>query len=318
MAFSRQQVLTPRRIEARAWLAGETRLLARTLDEGILVRARYGLEAAWVSVDESSLASALLNLALSARAAMPDGGTLTFGLGRRRFDAAGPDGLPAGDYVEISVIDTGTGMPQEVANRAFEPFFTTREVGQGSGLGLSMVYGFARQSDGTAIIDSTVGKGTTVSILLPAAEPGDEAEEAAPAAESARPRPAGEIRARVLLVEDDADVRAATRLLLETLGCEVVEAEGAAPALGIIEADPAIGVLISDVILPGETSGIALAKQASGKRPGLKTILISGYPERSFKKAGTPDIPFPLLRKPFTGPDLAKALTTALGPGTPA
>jgi PAS domain S-box-containing protein len=317
LAFSRQQVLTPHRIEARAWLAGETRLLSRTLSEGILVRTRYAVEAAWISADEGSLASALLNLALNARAAMPDGGTLTFALGRRRLDAPGPDGLPAGDYVEISVIDTGTGMPREVANRAFEPFFTTREVGQGSGLGLSMVYGFARQSGGTAVIDSTVGKGTTVGILLPAAEPGDEAKEAAPAAEPARPRPDGEIRARVLLVEDDADVRAATRRLLEALGCEVVEAEGAVPALGIIEADPAIGILISDVILPGEKGGTALAKEASVKRPGLKTILISGYPERSFKNAGNPDIPFPLLRKPFSGADLAKALTAALGPTPP-
>ncbi len=312
LAFSRQQVLTPTRFDAREWLTEEARLLSRTLGEDILVRTRPGRDPAWVSVDEGSLTNALLNLALNARAAMPGGGTLTFSIGRRRFDTADPDGLTPGDYVEISVADTGTGMPQEVVNRAFEPFFTTKEVGQGSGLGLSMVYGFARQSGGTAVIASTVGKGTTVSLLLPAAAAGLAAAKA-PAAEASRPRPAGGYRARVLLVEDDAAVRASTRRLLETLGCEVIEAAAAAPALAALAEDAAIGLVLSDVILPGETTGVELAKAAAARRPALKIILMSGYPERSFRKNGAPEIPFPLLRKPFSGSELAQALTAALG-----
>jgi len=175
LAFSRQQTLNPRRLDLNAWLIGETGVLARTLGENLEILARPCDEALDALVDESSLTSALLNLVLNARTAMPDGGTITVSVGRRLLGPSDDNALPAGDYVEVSVTDTGTGMTTEVLNRAFEPFFTTKEVGQGSGLGLCMVYGFARQSGGTVEIESAPGKGTTVRILLPTTPAEDEA-----------------------------------------------------------------------------------------------------------------------------------------------
>lgn len=175
LAFSRQQTLSPSRIDINAWLIEETRRLASTLDEDVEILARPCGDAVDVIVDEGSLTSALLNLVLNAQAAMSGGGTITVSARRRLLDPAGDDALPAGDYVEVSVTDTGMGMTTEVLSRAFEPFFTTKEVGQGSGLGLCMVYGFARQSGGTVEIDSAPGQGTTVRILLPTTPAEDEA-----------------------------------------------------------------------------------------------------------------------------------------------
>jgi PAS domain S-box-containing protein len=173
LAFSRQQLLRPERLDVDAWLQNETSLLARTLGEDVMVQATSCGHPVEIVVDEGNLTNAILNLAINARTAMPKGGTLTFSTSRKRFDAGIPienDVLPAGDYVEIAVTDTGCGMTEEILSRAFEPFFTTKGVGEGSGLGLSMVYGFTRQSGGTVFIESEVGKGTTVRILLPAAE----------------------------------------------------------------------------------------------------------------------------------------------------
>jgi signal transduction histidine kinase len=174
LAFSRQQILSPSRLDINTWLMEETRRLARTFGKNIAIRTEPCGDPVDVVVDEDSLTNAILNLALNACAAMPGGGTITLAARRRHLLAADDEVLPAGDYVEIAVTDTGTGMSKEVMSRAFEPFFTTKGVGQGSGLGLSMVHGFARQSDGNAEIESTVGKGTTVRLLLPAAPP-DEA-----------------------------------------------------------------------------------------------------------------------------------------------
>ncbi len=194
-------------------------------------------------------------------------------------------------------------MSKEILDRAFEPFFTTKGVGEGSGLGLSMVYGFARQSSGNATIESTPGGGTTVRLLLPVTNGTSEQPIAVEPARNAE-----KYGIKVLLVEDDPDVRTTTAMLLRSLGCEVREAETAEPAIKILEKDGSIDLLLTDVILPGKQSGIGLAHDAVHLRPDLRVILVSGYPEAALQKAGLEDAGFALLGKPFSKNALADAL----------
>ena len=311
LAFSRKQTLRPARLQLADWATGEAKLLSRTLGEDIAIEVHVAEGVGTVFVDEGGLTNALLNLALNARAAMPNGGSLTISAARivlERGSALVGDPILSGEYVEIAVRDTGCGMDKDVMARAFEPFFSTKGVGEGSGLGLSMVYGFARQSGGAVTIDSEPGAGTTVRLLLPAIrEPIAASEPTLPGVSRAR------FAVKVLLVEDDSDVRASAAMLLESFGCTVVEASDAALAAASLEADGEIRVLLSDVVLPGGENGIELAREAICRYPDLKVILVSGYPESALKKVGVTESEFLLLGKPYTKEQLDDALGAVMG-----
>ena len=297
LAFSRKQALRPEISDPWRLVDGMHTMLARILGEDIDIETVFEGRPATITVDTHEFENALLNLTLNARSAMPKGGKLTLAVTVKQFEQgirADDEILPPGPYVAISVSDTGCGMSEEVRHQAFEPFFTTKDVGEGSGLGLSMVYGFARQSGGEVSIESEQGKGTTVRIFLPARLE----EEAIETMETKTT--ADQHVLKVLLVEDDADVRETTVMLLKTLGCEVREAEDATPVLDILREDENIDLLLSDVVLPGGTNGIELAQKATQLRPELRVILVSGYPEAALEKAGLRDTGFAMLAKPYS------------------
>ena len=311
LAFSRKQMLRPERLDLGPTIDGFKTMVSRTLGEDIEIETFISEDVRAVEVDENGLTNALLNLAINSRAAMPDGGRLTIAVRNRWFEhgiALESDRLAAGDYVEIALSDTGTGMSEETVQHAFEPFFTTKDVGEGSGLGLSMVYGFVRQSGGNVTVESKPDVGTTVRIVLPAVD----GHKVVAAGKDFVGDVYGHV-AKVLLVEDDKDVRSATVRLLASFGCDVVEAESAAPALEILKGDVLIDLLLSDVVLPGGINGFEMATEATRLRPNLKVILASGYPETSWRK--TRDADFFLLAKPYSKSTLSDALWTVLNDG---
>ena len=313
LAFSRRQTLRPAPLDLKGWIRTELSLLSRTLGEDVQIETRIEDSSVIVVVDEGALTNALLNIAINARAAMPKGGRLVITVRRQHLERETPienDMLPKGDYVEIAVSDTGCGMSEEVLRQAFEPFFTTKDVGEGSGLGLSMVYGFARQSGGMVSIESELDRGTTVRILLPVAD------ERPQLADSPPPERQERIHTlKVLLVEDDQDVRESTVAVLQSLGCEVIEAEHAGPVPGLLCQHDDIDILISDVVLPGGRNGVELVEDALDLRPDLKVILVSGYPEGTLEKSGLTETRFPLLGKPFTTAELSEALARVMAGG---
>jgi CheY-like chemotaxis protein len=278
--------------------AGETIRLGITAEPGL-----------WpCNVDRAQLEAAVLNLALNARDAMPDGGALAISVGNIGIgagDAAALD-LPPGQFVQLTVADTGSGMTAEVAARAFEPFYSTKEVGKGSGLGLSQVYGFSRQSGGTTLIESEPGAGTTVSLFLPRAPEVVAAAVAPPAAVSRT-----DARHSVLVVEDEPGVLALLEESLSDLGYRVLAARDAAAALAILRSDAAIDLLFSDIILPGGMTGIELARQARRLRQDLKVLLSSGYPGDKWAQHGSAG-EFEVLGKPFRQSDLTARIGAIL------
>jgi len=313
LAFSRRQALAPKRVDLDALIGGIGGLIQQTAGPGIKV-ARRLLHAGWcVRCDPNQLENAILNLAINARDAMlphGEGGTLTVATARRSLEAAevaGWDGAAPGHYVRVTVTDTGTGMSPDVLEHAFEPFFTTKPAGQGTGLGLSQVYGFARQSNGLLVLESAVGAGTSVHLYLPR---DDEA-----AAAEAAPAAAGQAAvagARVLLVEDEAEIRVFAAEMLRELGHVVTEAgDGAAGLLALRECHGTIDLLIADVGLPGGLNGRQLADAARELRPGLPVLVITGYAGGALE----PKLPagMGLLTKPFSGEQLAAAVAVALG-----
>lgn len=310
LSFSRKQTLYPESVDPKALISGMVGMLKRTLGEHIEVRTAVDDDVPHILIDPGGLESAILNLAVNARAAMQGGGILNINCRSRNLDTEMEienDTLPVGRYVEISVVDNGCGMSPEILDRAFEPFFTTKDVGEGSGLGLSMVYGFARQSGGNVNIKSEVDVGTTVTFLLPVAgsAEGRDAEEAeAPEAHSGG--------GTVLIVEDDPDVRASTVTLFRMLGYNALQAENGEEALKVLEENADIRLLFSDVIMPKGISGIDLARQAIRKYTELKVILASGYPEVELRKSGLTETDFQLLQKPYTYGELASALNTVM------
>jgi CheY-like chemotaxis protein len=231
---------------------------------------------------------------------MPRGGTLTILADNRTVDAGQAKALDiaAGDYVRIAVSDTGSGMSPETAQRAFEPFFTTKGVGRGTGLGLSQVWGFAKQSGGTATIDSRPGEGTTVALLLPRAA----AEPAQPSVEQPATHPVSP--KRILVVEDSKEVRALAQSLLEDLGHEAIVAPNAEAALAILSGEQSIDLLFCDVALGGPMDGRKLADLARQMRPGLKALMTTGYPDLMRGPPGGP----PIIAKPYHQADLAAKL----------
>jgi CheY-like chemotaxis protein len=257
--------------------------------------------------DPSALEAAVLNVALNARDAMPDGGSLAIHTSTVQIDAQPETGddLQPGRYVCIALEDSGCGMPAEVMARVFEPFFTTKSGGRGTGLGLSMVYGFAKQSGGTVKIASEEQRGTVVSLFLPLAA----SEMQAPTANTAPVTPSAVPRT-ILLVEDEADVRAIVRRQLETLGHRVLVAEAATEALLLIQGPGAPDLLLTDVVLRRGINGIDLAQAAREARPGLPVIFMSGYTAVPEAQQRIRDTGAPLLSKPFTTPQLERAVNT--------
>jgi PAS domain S-box-containing protein len=306
LAFARQQALAPRTVELNGLVVGTTALLKRTLGERIEIRSRLAPDL-WPAVaDPAQLESALANLAINARDAMPEGGVLRIETANACLDQhyaeQNPEVVP-GDYVALAVSDTGGGIPPELLDRVIEPFFTTKQPGKGSGLGLSMVYGFAKQSRGHLKIYSEPGQGTTVRLYLPRALAAGDAASTAEEPEVRAPDDGG----AVLVVEDRADVRRMVARHLGELGYQVLEAENGAAALAILRSEARIDVLFTDVVMPG-TTGVDLAHEARDLRPGLKVLLTSGFAD-FLQEDGTPaPLPGPLLSKPYRRQDLARAL----------
>ncbi|QGM45729.1 ATP-binding protein [Methylocystis heyeri] len=300
LAFSRRQTLAPREIEPDRLVAGMEEMLRRTLGPEIRLDLRPLRCRSNVTCDPSQLESALLNLAINARDAMPQGGTLRISTADRNppADIADSD-VPPGDYVEIEVEDNGAGMSREVLDRAFEPYFTTKPVGRGTGLGLSQIYGFVRQSGGLMRIESEPGKGTSVRIYLPGHAPTAclQAGSAPPSAESFD-HCGSRARGKALVVEDQPEVRSQVVDALQEMGYAVCEAPDGITGLKMLEAAGELNLLVSDVGLPGMSGG-QLAEIAHAARPALPILLITGYAGASLEKleiAPNMDV----LRKPFT------------------
>jgi signal transduction histidine kinase/ActR/RegA family two-component response regulator len=305
LAFARQQPLHPKAVDVSAVVDNTEKILKQSIgpDIRVLIRAEPGLWLAWV--DSNQLALAILNLALNARDAMPGGGRLQIACGDRRAEADNsPSDLATGNYVVVSVSDTGTGMSRATLAHVFEPFFTTKDAGRGSGLGLSMVQGFAAQSGGAAHIVSSLGEGTTVELWLPRAE--------GQSTENAPLEPAGFVldpsQARILICDDDGDVLALLGTLLRESGHTVWEANNPALALQILERERPIDLLLVDYAMP-EMTGPAVIDRAQTCQPGLKALLITGYAEalRARRISGTPVLP-----KPFKVADLSRRIAEVL------
>ncbi|MBC8238857.1 MAG: response regulator [Alphaproteobacteria bacterium] len=311
LAFSRKQPLAPRIIDPAALVADMSELMRRSLGATIEITTSSEPELWTAMADPGQLENALLNLALNARDAMPGGGKLTLdcrNIQLQDVDIAEDIDAMAGDYVMLAVSDTGTGMDAETRQHVFEPFYTTKGVGEGSGLGLSMVYGFAKQSGGHVDICSEPGLGTTVKLYLPrATHPSAEIE---PVRREASPSGHGEA---VLVIEDDAEVRELTVAMLEAMDYRVTAAADAAAARKVIEGGAAFDLLLSDVVLPGGTSGPDFARELCRGEPGLKVIFMSGYPDDAAIGGGLLDPGSVLLNKPFYLRQLATAMREALG-----
>jgi signal transduction histidine kinase len=308
LAFARRQPLRPQPIDCNRTIEGMIDLLRRTLGERVDIRVELAADLPAAVADAAQVQNALLNLTINARDAMPDGGKLFIETSVAHLDedyrATHGDVVP-NDYLMIAVSDTGTGMSPGVLARAFEPFFTTKEIGRGSGLGLSMVYGFAKQSGGHVKIYSEVGQGTTVKLYLPVAAGSTVA--VAPAAGHLAME-----RARndevVLVVEDDVLVRDTVTRLLRGLGYRVLESANADAALAVLRSDQAISLLFSDVVLPGRIGGRELATEGRKIRPGLRVLFTSGYTQDSVVHHGRLDNGVSLLSKPYKKEALARTI----------
>jgi PAS domain S-box-containing protein len=305
LAFSRRQALAPQAVDVNAMVGGIGDLLQRTLGEPISLKTILATGIWNAYVDPNQLESALVNLALNARDAMPRGGRLIIETADRRLDAneaaAFAERVEAGEYVTITVMDTGVGMDAETLARAFDPFFTTKDVGKGTGLGLSQVYGFCRQSGGHVQIESEPGHGTTVRMFLPR-----QAAFSAGLAERNRAeldRPGG--RESILLVEDDDGVRAYAKEALRELGYRVAEASSGKAALNVLDNARNLDLLLTDVVMPGDYNGRELAEEATKRRPGLRVLYMTGYSRDAIMRDGRLDPGVHLLGKPFSLEELA-------------
>jgi PAS domain S-box-containing protein len=317
LAFARKQPLQPLVVDLNQIVSGTTAMLRRTLGEDIAVKLVLA-DGLWPALaDRSQIEDALLNLAVNARDAMPSGGRLVIETANVHLDeqyAAHNLEVVPGDYVCLSVSDSGIGMPRHVLDRVFEPFFTTKEVGRGTGLGLSMVYGFAKQSGGHVKIYSEVGHGTRITLYLPRTAAVER--EAEPVAASAvRPHPAG--HETILVVEDSESVRKVAVSILRGLGYQVLEAEDGPSALTILAGGEEIDLLFTDLIMPNGMDGEELLKRAHVLRPGLKALFTSGYSEHFLQSRGNADAGVPLLNKPYRVQKLSEAVRKALDDAPP-
>src|SRR6185312_12707338 len=310
LAFSRRQPLDAKPTDLNKFLSAASDFLQRSLGEKVQIET-VGAAGLWfVEVDANHLESALLNLAINARDAMPDGGKLTLEGANvyvdEDYNQLTPE-LPIGQYVLICVSDTGVGMVRDVLNRAFEPFFTTKELGQGTGLGLSQVYGFVKQSGGHLRIYSEPGEGTTVRLYLPRCfSAASEAAFASPT--EGVQQGSGET---ILVVEDDPNVRAYVVEALSGVGYRVVEAGDAEAALVVFDSNPEIHLMLTDVVMPG-MNGRALADMIRQSRPTVKTLFMTGYSRNAIVHQGRLDAGVSLIQKPFSQASLAARIRSLL------
>jgi signal transduction histidine kinase/CheY-like chemotaxis protein len=314
LAFARRQPLRPEPVNLGRVVRDLTDLLRRTLGESIEIE-ETGAAGLWSAMaDRGQVENAILNLAINARDAMPSGGRLTLELGNAFLDdeyARNHEDVKAGQYVMVAVTDTGTGMPKEVIERAFDPFFSTKPEGRGTGLGLSMVYGFVKQSGGHVKIYSEMGHGTTIRLYLPRSLEGEPL-----------PYTGGETVTagrgeRILVVEDDADVRSAVVSMINDLGYKTVEAGNGDEALALLRQEVRIDLMFSDVVMPGELHGRKLGQAAQEIRPDLRIIFTSGYTENSIIHNGRLDEGVVLLSKPYRKEDLARKFRLVLDDSLP-
>jgi signal transduction histidine kinase len=323
LAFSRRQSLQPKSVDVNGLIHNTTRLLKRALAETVTVDLQMGADLRDALVDESQLETALVNIAVNARDAMPRGGTLTIATRNAEISAAYAArhaGLAPGDYVTIEISDTGAGMSALVLDRIFEPFFTTKPAGKGTGLGLSMVYGFMKQSGGHITAQSQVGEGTTFRLFLPVAKTLQRTvlAQASPSATSAPEMLTPETLARssagevILAVDDNAEVRGTVVFQLKQLGYQVREADNAHAALAILDAGEKIDLLFTDIVMPGGINGKELATKARLKRPDLKVLFTSGFPGTGMSNGAELEDSDVLLSKPYRRHDLAKAVREML------
>jgi PAS domain S-box-containing protein len=310
LAFARRQPLQPRDTDINNLIVDTARLLRPTLGEQVEIDSTLQADCWHALIDPSQLSTALINLAVNARDAMANGGKITFGTTNVSFEPSASDTNPegyAGDYIMITVRDTGAGIPAAIRDKVFEPFFTTKELGKGTGLGLSMVYGFVKQSGGHIKIDSEEGRGTTVSLYLPSSIQ----DAALPSATAAsEPQRGSET---VLVVEDDELVRGYVMAQLERLGYHTIAVANGSDALALLDQDVAFDVLFTDVIMPGGMNGRDLADAVTRRRPGVPVLYTSGYPEAAIMHDGRLDPGVALLNKPYRQSDLARLMRQVLG-----
>ncbi|WP_409526462.1 GAF domain-containing hybrid sensor histidine kinase/response regulator [Nitrincola sp. MINF-07-Sa-05] len=314
LAFARQQSLAPEITDIHTLIEGMESLIRRTLGENINIEIKSDPDL-WVAlIDPSQLESAVLNLCINARDAMPEGGRLTIELSNVELDdvvTAWSEEVAPGEYIQLTVSDTGTGMPPDIAKRAFEPFFTTKDPGKGSGLGLSMVYGFTRQSSGHAQLYSEPGIGSCIKLYLPR---GQHVEPALPAIDAAQNSTSG--GEKILLVEDDDLVRSHATNLLKIMGYQVVSASNGVEALSILMQGNTFDLLFTDIVMPGGLDGRQLAVEAQKLYPDLPILFTSGYTDAALLHDGSLKPGFQLLNKPYKKQTLAEKIRLALSERT--
>ncbi|OYT98389.1 MAG: histidine kinase [Burkholderiales bacterium PBB1] len=312
LAFSRRQQLSPTEVDVPELIESLADMLRRTLDQRIRIEVAAGARGLRCLADAGQLESALLNIAINSRDAMPTGGTLSFSCG---ICAALPADVAAdlGDlargqsFIEVVITDTGLGMTDSVRDRVFEPFFTTKELGRGTGLGMSTVYGFVKQSKGSIRLTTAPGAGTQVTLYLPRLRGAAEQEELAAQATEGLP-----LGLEALLVEDDADVRTVVCQFLLSLGCQVTEFDAAEPALEHLASGASCALLLTDIALGAGMRGTELARQVHARWPGVAVLLMSGYSTELLQAPEDSPSTWELLRKPYERSDLARAMARAL------
>lgn len=307
LAFSRRQDLQPTDLDVNESIRNIHTMIQRTIADSITIDLKLGDFGALAHIDEGQLQTAILNLVINARDAMPQGGRLsietdTIAMSEKSLGEI--DGISPGDYISISVTDTGLGMPDDVKARVFEPFFTTKELGKGTGLGLAMVYGFIKQSGGHVSIYSELDKGTTIRLYLPISE-------SAHSTKFHEEVPLGDLvtAGRILIVEDDAGVRSVVREMIEDLGFSTVEATSADEALTLLESDCDFDLVFSDIVMPGSMSGVDLTREIDARGYKFPVLLTSGYPRDALKFVKSVHI----LQKPYNQNKLAAEISTAIG-----
>jgi signal transduction histidine kinase/CheY-like chemotaxis protein len=312
LAFARRQTRDPKPISSNKLIAGMQELIQRTVGPAIKVETALAIGLWPTCCDPSQLDNAILNLCINARDAMPNGGRLTIETTNTWLDDRGARerDMQPGQYVAICVTDTGTGMPPDVVARAFDPFFTTKPTGQGTGLGLSMIYGFAKQSGGEVQIYSEMGVGTTVRIYFPRHHGEADAEIAEVRLAEASRANAGET---VLIVDDEPTVRMLVTEVLAELGYAAIEAADGASGLKVLQSNVRIDLLVSDIGLPGGMNGRQMVDAARATRPGLKALFITGYAENAAVGNGHLEAGMHVLTKPFAMETLASRIKSIIG-----
>ncbi len=314
LAFSRRQALEAEVVNVNALIDEMAGMLRRTLGEAVVLAVQHNAALWPTRIDPVQFEAAILNLTLNARDAMPSGGHLTIETDNIKLDgnyAASEQELEPGDYVLVAVSDNGTGIPPDTLARVFEPFFTTKETGKGSGLGLSMVFGYVKQSGGHVKIYSEPGHGTTVKLYMPRVD--GEADGVKPAGMADAPPAQQGSGATILLVEDKDDLREIAVEMLEDLGYRLLSAADGPSALALIEEHASIDLLLTDIVMPGGMTGPQLARAATAVRPDLRVLFMSGYAESAVLREGQVAFDTDLIGKPFRRAELARRVRAALG-----